>query len=387
MFDKYGNSYLDAYNNIPHVGHSHPKVVKAGQKQMAKLNTNTRYLYDQINEYTSKLLNYFPKPLNKVFLVNSGSAATDLALRLARNYTGKQIVAVIEHGYHGNTQAGIDISHYKFGGLGGLGVSENTICFPIPDTYRGEFRFENAGISYAQNALHQIRPFEGEIAAFIAEPIVGCGGQVPLAKGYLNEIYAEIRRQGGVCISDEVQTGFGRLGDFFWGYEEHNVIPDIVISGKPMGNGHPMGAVVCTNEIAEAFNNGMEFFSSFGGNPVSCAIGQAVLDVIEEEQLQQNAKNVGDYYLQELRKLQHKYECIGDVRGSGLFIGFEFVKNRITLEPDTELAQKVKNELREKFVLVSTDGPFDNVIKSKPPLCFEKGNVDEVLEKLEKILL
>jgi len=153
-----------------------------------------------------------------------------------------------------------------------------------------------------------------------------------------------------------------------------------------MGNGHPMAAVVCTDEIAEAFNNGMEFFSSFGGNPVSCAIGQAVLDVIEEEQLQQNAKSVGDFYIQELTKLQQKYECIGDVRGSGLFIGFEFVKNRFTLEPNTELAQKVKNELREKFILVSTDGPFDNVIKSKPPLCFSKENVDEVIENLNQIL-
>jgi 4-aminobutyrate aminotransferase-like enzyme/Ser/Thr protein kinase RdoA (MazF antagonist) len=386
MFDKYGNSYLDAYNNIPHVGHSHPKVVEAGQMQMAKLNTNTRYLYDSLNEYSASLLKKFPAPLNKVFFVNSGSAATDLALRLARNFTRKNIVAVVEHGYHGNTQAGIEISHYKFGGKGGKGISENVICLPIPDLYRGGFKFENAGSSYAQNAIHQMRPFEGEIAAFIAEPIVGCGGQVPLAKGYLKEIYADIRTQGGVCISDEVQTGFGRLGDVFWGFEQHGVVPDMVILGKPMGNGHPMGAVVCTNEIAEAFNNGMEFFSSFGGNPVSCAIGQAVLDVIEEEQLQKNAKIVGDYYIEELSRLQQKYECIGDVRGSGLFIGFEFVKDRMTLEPDTKLAQKVKNELRENFVLVSTDGPFDNVIKSKPPLCFTKGNVDEVVGKLDSIL-
>lgn len=386
MFDKYGASFLDAYNNIPHVGHLHPKVLEAGQKQMAKLNTNTRYLYDSLNEYSAGLLKKFPVSLNKVFFVNSGSAASDLALRLARNFTRKNIVAVVEHGYHGSTLAVIEISHYKFGGVGGKGVSENIICLPIPDTYRGEFKFENAGISYAQNAIHQMRSFEGEIAAFIAEPIVGCGGQVPLAKGYLKEIYAEIRTQCGVCISDEVQTGFGRLGDYFWGYEAQEVVPDIVILGKPMGNGHPMGAVVCTDEIAEAFNNGMEFFSSFGGNPVSCAIGQAVLEVIEEEKLQQNAKTVGDYYLQELRKLQQKYEYIGDVRGSGLFIGFEFVKNRLTQEPDTELAQKVKNELRENFVLVSTDGPFDNVIKSKPPLCFTKVNVDEVIVKLEKIL-
>ncbi len=386
MFDKFGNSYLDAYNNIPHVGHQHPRVVDAGQKQMAKLNTNTRYLYDQLNEYTSKLLTCFPGSLNKVFLVNSGSAATDLALRLARNFTGNRKIAVVGHGYHGNTQAGIEISHYKFSGKGGKGISDDVVCFPIPDAYRGEFRSEDAGISYAQNALHQMRPFEGKIAAFVAEPIVGCGGQVPLAPDYLKNIYAEIRQQGGICISDEVQTGFGRLGDVFWGFEQHEVIPDMVILGKPMGNGHPVGAVVCTNEIAEAFNNGMEFFSSFGGNPVSCATGQAVLEVLVEEQLQQNAKRVGDYYLQELRNLQQRFECIGDVRGSGFFIGFEFVKDRKTLEPDTLLAQKVKNELRNNFVLVSTDGPFDNVIKSKPPLCFSQENVDEVVGKLAIIL-
>ncbi len=386
MFDKYGNSYLDAYNNIPHVGHSHPKVVEAAQKQMAKLNTNTRYLYDLLNDYTAQLLSKFPQTLNKVFLVNSGSAATDLAIRLARNFTNKEKIAVVEHGYHGNTQSGIEISHYKFEGKGGKGKPENTICLSIPDVYRGKFNSEKAGKEYAKEAVSQIQNSKEEIAAFIAEPIVGCGGQIPLPNGYLKKIYSAIRKQGGVCISDEVQTGFGRLGDVSWGFEQHGVVPDIVILGKPIGNGHPTGAVICSREIAEAFNNGMEFFSSFGGNPVSCAIGKAVLDVIEEEQLQDNAKIVGDYYLQELKKLQSKYECIGDVRGSGLFIGLEFVKDKLTKEPDTKLAQFVKNELREQFVLVSTDGPFDNVIKSKPPLCFSKENVDEVVSKLGFIL-
>ena len=386
MFDKYGNTFLDAYNNIPHVGHSHPKVVEAGQQQMAKLNTNTRYLYDLLNNYSAQLLRYFPDSLNKVFFVNSGSAASDLALRLARNFTGGKKIAVLEHGYHGNTSAVIEISHYKFAGKGGLGASELVLPLPMPDTFRGEFKNENAGFLFAEKAIEKIQTSPEKIAAFIAEPIVGCGGQVPLAKGYLKSIYEAVKNQGGVCISDEVQTGFGRLGNVFWGYEEHNVIPDLVILGKPMGNGHPIGAVVCTSEIAEAFNNGMEFFSSFGGNPVSCAIGQAVLNVIEEEKLQQNAKNVGNYYLRELSKLQQKYACIGDVRGSGLFIGFEFVKNRLTLEPDTQLAQKVKNELREKFILVSTDGPYNNVIKSKPPLCFSKENVDEVIFSVNNIL-
>ncbi len=386
MFDKYGNSYLDAYNNIPHVGHSHPRVVEAGQKQMAKLNTNTRFLYDQLNNYSANLLKKFPSQLSKVFFVNSGSAAGDLAIRLARNFTGKNRIAALEYGYHGNMQTTVEISHYKFAGKGGKGASENVLCLPIPDIYRGEFRNEKDGLSYAKKAIQQISNSKEKIAAFIAEPIVGCGGQVPLAKDYLKEVYTALRNQGGICISDEVQTGFGRLGDVFWGFEMHEVVPDIVILGKPMGNGHPIGAVVTTDEIAEAFNNGMEFFSSFGGNPVSCAIGQAVLNVLEEEQLQQNAKTVGDYYIQQLKELQQKFDCIGDVRGSGLFIGFEFVKNRMTLEPDTELAQKVKNNLRENNILVGTDGTFNNVIKSKPPLCFTKENVDEVVGAIKKII-
>ncbi|WP_347840637.1 aminotransferase class III-fold pyridoxal phosphate-dependent enzyme [uncultured Draconibacterium sp.] len=380
MFDKYGNSYLDAYNNIPHVGHSHPRVVEAGQKQMARLNTNTRYLYDQLNQYTASLLNYFPEKLNKVFLVNSGSAASDLAIRLVRHFTGRKRIAALEYGYHGNTNSVIEISHYKFAGKGGNGASDQVLPLPLPDAFRGKPSAEQ----FTNDAIKKIN--QNEIAAFIAEPIVGCGGQVPLTQNYLMNVYAAVKAQGGLCISDEVQTGFGRLGDVFWGYEMYHVVPDIVILGKPMGNGHPIGAVVTTSEIADVFNNGMEFFSSFGGNPVSCAIGQAVLNVLEEEQLQQNAKEVGNYYLERLRQLQLKFECIGDVRGAGLFIGVELVKNRFNNQPNTQLAQRVKNELRNRFILVSTDGPYNNVIKSKPPLCFTKANVDEVIKNLEEIL-
>lgn len=387
MFDRYGNSYLDAYNNIPHVGHQHPRVVESGQRQMAKLNTNTRYLYDPLQEYAEKLLSKFPSTLNKVYFVNSGSAASDLAVRLAQTYLQKQGMVVMEHGYHGNTRMGIDISPYKYQSKGGKGKSHHIIEAVIPDTYRGAYRNNNgeAGMAYANDLLEKIRSHEGGIAGFIAEPIIGCGGQVPLAKGYLQAVYPAIRAQGGVCISDEVQTGFGRMGSHFWGYEKQGVVPDIVILGKPMGNGHPMGAVVTTEAIAEAFNNGMEFFSSFGGNPVSCAIGSAVLDVIEEEQLQQNTSMVGDYFMDQLRQLQNEFTSIGDVRGSGLFIGVEFIKDD-QLTPNTELAQRIKNELRNRHILVSTDGPYDSVIKSKPPLCFTKSNVDQVLEEMRQVL-
>ncbi|MBC8401836.1 MAG: aminotransferase class III-fold pyridoxal phosphate-dependent enzyme [Candidatus Marinimicrobia bacterium] len=388
MYDAYGNTYLDAYNNIPHVGHSHPQVVEAAQTQIAKLNTNTRYLYDLLPEYAERLLAKFPTSLNKVYFVNSGSAASDLAIRLAQAYTGFKNLMVIEHGYHGNTQIGMDISDYKFGNKAGQGQKKHILKTVIPDTYRGKYTINDgsAGKMYALEALEQIKHSDSPIAAFISEPILGCAGQVPLAKGYLKEIYPAIRKQGGVCISDEVQTGFGRLGDYFWGYEAQAVVPDIVIIGKPMGNGHPMGAVITTTEIADSFSKGVEFFSSFGGNPISCAIGLAVLDVIEAENLQENARIVGEFYKSLFINLQKEFPCIGDVRGSGLFIGIEIVKNNNSSEPDTELANLIKNELRNQNILIGTDGPFDSVLKTKPPLCFAKTNAQQVTDHIYGIL-
>ena len=387
MYDKTGNTILDAYNNIPHVGHQHPKVVEAAQRQMAQLNINTRYLYDPLQEYAEKLLSKFSHTLTKVYFVNSGSAASDLAIRLAQKHTQRQKMIVMEHGYHGNTRLGIDISHYKYTSKGGAGLSKNIIEAKIPDTYRGSYKNNNgeAGQLYAEDLIKKITNNKGEVAGFITEPIVGCGGQIPLAKGYLKLVYKAIREQGGVCISDEVQTGFGRLGSHFWGYEWHDVVPDIVVLGKPMGNGHPIGAIITTDAIAESFDNGMEFFSSFGGNPVSCEIGSAVLDVIKEENLQQNSLEVGNYFMNQLKTLQKQFACIGDVRGSGLFIGIELIKDE-HLSPDTVLAALVKNELRNRNILVSTDGPYDSVIKSKPPLCFTKENVDQVLSELQDII-
>ena len=386
MYDSYGNTFLDAYNNIPQVGHSHPKVVEAGQRQMARLNTNTRYHYDLLPMYAEKLLSKFPEALNRVFFVNSGSAASDLAIRLVHAHTKAKNIMVMEHGYHGNTQMSIDISDYKFNNQKGEGQKNYIIKTDIPDTYNGKYKSKDAGTRYADDAIRQIKDSEETIAAFISEPIVGCGGQVPLADGYLEAIYPAIREQGGLCISDEVQTGFGRLGDHFWGFEKHNVIPDIVILGKPIANGHPMGAVITTHEVAESFGKGVEFFSSFGGNPVSCAIGLAVLEVIEDEKLQENAKIVGTFYKSLLQSLQQKYQCIGDVRGSGLFLGIEIIDGK-TLKPDTRLAQHIKNQLRQKHILISTDGPYDSVLKTKPPLCFTKENAQEVVDAIDTTLV
>lgn len=386
MYDIQGNTFLDAYNNIPHVGHSHPKVVEAGQRQMAKLNTNTRYLYDLLPQYAEKLLAKFPPSLNRVFFVNSGSAASDLAMRMAKWHTKREGIAVVEHGYHGNTQISIDISDYKFSNPKGQGQKDFILKVPIPDAFRGKHaESEIPGKEYAKEAIALMDRFHWPLAAFIAEPIVGCGGQVPLSEGYLKEVYPAIRERGGLCISDEVQTGFGRVGDYFWGFEQHGVVPDMVILGKPMGNGHPMGAVVCTQEIAESFEKGVEFFSSFGGNPVSCAIGLAVLDVMEEEGLQKNALVVGNYYKSLFEQLQRHYSCIGDVRGSGLFLGVDLVKPG-TKEEDEQLAKWIKNQLRERFILISTDGPKDSVLKTKPPLIFTRENALQVVEQIDQIL-
>lgn len=388
MFDAKGNSYLDCSNNVPQVGHCHPRVVEAGQRAMARLNTNTRYLNDVYNEYAENLLAKFPERLNKVFFVNSGSAASDLAIRLALNYSKNHGIAVMQHGYHGNTRQGIEISHYKYDRKGGGGKSDLVIEAEIPDTYKGKYLRDDgtAGRRYARDFFGKIKANEVPVGAFIAEPIVGCGGQIPLAKGFLKSIYPYIRIQGGVCISDEVQTGFGRLGRYFWGFEMHGVIPDIVILGKPMGNGHPIGAVVTTDEIAGSFENGMEFFSSFGGNPVSCAIGNAVLKVLEDEKLPENAEQVGNYLKGLLCELVDKYEFCGDARGAGLFLGLEMVMDKESKAPNSELAQFLKNALRENSILVGTDGPFDNVIKIKPPICFTKENADELARNIDIVL-
>lgn len=381
MYDDRGNSYIDCVNNIKHVGHSHPHVVEAGQRQMNKLNTNTRYLYDNLTNYAERLLSKLPPRLTKIFFVNSGSAASDLAIRLARTFTSRHDFIVIDQGYHGNTQIGIDISSYKFDGKGGEGARSFIHKLAMPDTYR----HPGTGEMYAQELdalLGGVEP-----AGFIGESILSCGGQLVLPDGYFEHVYHKIRAAGGVCIADEVQVGFGRVGEHFWGFEMQGVVPDIVIMGKPIGNGHPLAAVATTQEIADAFDNGMEFFSSFGGNPVSCEIGMAVLNVIENENLQEHAKDLGNYILQQWRELQSRFDCIGDVRGIGLFLGIEFVTSRDTKEPDEKTAHAVVNKMKERLFLLSTDGPYHNVIKFKPPMVFSYADADRLYENLGEVLV
>ena len=392
-----GRPYLDLVNNVCHVGHCHPRVVEALSTQAATLNTNTRYLHESFLEYAEMLAARLPDPLDTVFLVTSGSEANELALRIARAATGATDALVIDGAYHGHTGNCVAMSPYKFNGPGGAGRSEWVHVAPSPDRYQGLIRGDGDDVAAAY-ALELATTVEEacasgrSIAAFFAEPILSCGGQIPLPAGYLAAAFKHVRNAGGLCIADEVQIGFGRVGDAFWGFEldaadgGEPVIPDIVVMGKPIGNGHPIGAVVTTRAIAESFANGMEFFSTFGGNPVSCEVGKAVLEVIEEEGLQARAATLGRRFLDGLRALQARHEVIGDVRGRGLFLGIEMVRDRSTREPAADIADAVVQTMKRAGVLLSTDGPRHNVIKIKPPLALNEHDVDMAIRLLEDAL-
>ena len=391
LYDDRGRAYLDVYNNVPLVGHSHPRVVRAAQAQLALLNTNTRYLHDNVNRYAERLTEKLPAPLGVCFFVNSGSEANELALRLARAHTGREDVIVLEHAYHGHTTTLIDLSPYKFNGPGGRGRKPWVHVARLPDDYRGCYRRDDqqAGRRYALDVREILERARGEgrgVAAYIAESLPSVGGQIVLPPGYLEEVYKHVRAGGAVSIADEVQVGFGRLGTHFWGFETQGVVPDIVVLGKPIGNAFPLAAVVTRKEIAASFANGMEFFTTFGGNPVACAAGLAVLNVLEEEKLQENALRVGTHLKKRLEELQLRHALVGDVRGSGLFLGVDLVLNRATREPAPLQASYVVNRLRECGILTGTDGPHHNVIKLRPPLLFTEKDADLVVTTLDRIL-
>ena len=374
-----GTRYLDLVNNVSHVGHSNPKVTEACARQMALLNTNTRYVYDGLTEYLGRIANTLPEPLSVGFLVNSGSEANELAVRIARAHTGAHDMVVVEGAYHGHTGMLIDLSPYKFRGKGGKGEPEPWVqVVPIPDIYRGGDR------DYAAE-LGGIVSDAGPIAGFLVESMLSCAGQVPLPQGYLADAFEHVRAAGGLCIADEVQVGFGRVGAHMWAFEDHDVIPDIVVMGKPMGNGHPMAAVFTTPEIASSFEE-MEFFSTFGGNPVSCAIGMAVMDCIEKDGLMERARELGDRFMAGLKELQARHDIIGDVRGRGLFLGFELVKDRETKEPAAEEAARIVDTMRDKGVLLSTDGPHHNVIKIKPPMVLTEDDIHTTISLLDEAI-
>lgn len=371
LYDHTGRRYLDTVNNVAHVGHEHPRIVAAGAGQLSLLNTNSRYLHPRVVEFAEALTATLPPALSVVHFVNSGSEANELALRMAAAVTGTSRALAMEMGYHGNTSRTIAVSSYKFDRRGGAGRPEDTLLLPLPDLLR-------------QQHLDP-RPFlPDEKVSFIGEAIVSCGGQRMLPAGYLATVYRHIRASGGVCIADEVQTGVGRTGCHYWAFELQGVTPDMVTIGKPLGNGHPLGAVVCTPEVAAAFDNGMEYFNTFGGNPVSSAIGLEVLRVVEEEGLMEHARLIGGYLKHALEELRQEFALIADVRGTGLFLGVELCGQDLT--PATAPAAYLINRMRELGFLMSTDGPHENVLKLKPPLCFTRRNTDQLLDYLRQVL-
>ncbi len=385
LYDEAGLDYLDMVNNVCHVGHCHPQVVAAGQQQMALLNTNTRYLHDNLVDYAEQLLATMPSELSVCFFVNSGSEANELAFRLARAVTGQRDLIVVDGAYHGNTQACIDASPYKFDGPGGEGAAAQIHKVLLPDPYRGRYQgySQATGAAYAADisrALADISAAGRQVSAFICESLQGVAGQIVMPDGYLQQVYSLVRAAGGLCIADEVQVGFGRVGSQMWGFQTQRVVPDIVTLGKPIGNGHPMAAVITSRAIADAFANGMEFFNTFGGNPVSCAIGSAVLKVLQQEQLPQRALETGLYLQQQLRQLQQQYPIIGDVRGMGLFLGVELVTDRQNKSAATAEMAWLVEFMKQQRILLSSEGPDANILKMKPPLAFGRREADRFLE-------
>lgn len=391
LYDDRGDTFIDCVNNVSHVGHCHPVVVKAMQKQLAKLNTNTRYLHDSLVEYAKLITSTLPPKLKVCYFCNSGSEANDLAIRISRHFTKQKEIIVLDHAYHGTSTVAMELSPYKFDGPGGGGQQPYIHKGMNPDLYRGTYRYgdEQAGEKYAADIAGIITGISGKgsgVAAFICETLLGVGGQIPLPDGYLKAVYSHVRAAGGLCIADEVQVGFGRVGDCFWGFELQGVEPDIVVLGKPIGNGHPLAAVVLTEEVAAAFNNGMEYFNTYGGNPVSMETGIAVMKVIREEQLQQRALETGDFLIAGLKKLMEKHAIIGDVRGKGLFVGAELVRDRETLEPAVPEIDEIVEQMKARGFLISTDGPLHNVLKIKPPMLFNLENAQSFLSNLDEVL-
>ena len=386
LYDSDGNKYLDMYNNVPHVGHCHPQVVDAICKQAATLNTHTRYLHDNVLDYAERLTGKFPDELDTAMFCCTGSEANELALRIARKATGGAGVIVTRFAYHGNTRAIYEISPSD---IPEEEIPDHVVTVPAPDTYRGLYRGDDAGEKYAAHVHEAIDLLQSrgiKPAAFVIDTIVSSSGIVSPPPGYLRNVAAIVRDAGSLFIADEVQPGFGRTGKHFWGFEADSFTPDIVTMGKPMGNGHPIACVVTRRDLIEDFSKEGGYFNTFGGNPVSCAAALAVLDVIENEGLQQNALDVGNYIIDGLRQLAETHDCIGDVRGSGLFLALELVTDRANRTPAQKLTHKIVNDLRQRGVLTGSIGPDENILKLRPPLVLSREDADFLLINLDESL-
>ncbi len=389
LFDEWGRPYLDAYNNVPHVGHAHPRIQAVAADQLKRMNSNTRYLHPAQTAFADKILSKLPEPFEVCFFVNSGTEANELALRLARAHTGAKGMVTPDHGYHGNTTGAIDISAYKFNAPGGTGQADWVELVEVADDYRGSFRRDdpNRARKFADLVDPAITALQAKghgLAGFIAETFPSVGGQIIPPQGYLPAVYEKIRAAGGVCIADEVQTGLGRLGDVYFGFEHQGALPDIVVLGKPIGNGHPLGVLVTTRAIADSFAQGPEFFSTFGGSTLSCRIGKEVLDIVDDEGLQDNARRMGAVLMEGLKALERDHGCIGDVRGMGLFLGVELI--RADGSEATEICAYVKNRMRDRRILIGSEGPKDNILKIRPPLTIDAEGVDMLLAVFGEVL-
>ena len=388
LYDAQGREYLDCYNNVASVGHCHPHVVDALVSQASRLNTHTRYLHDNVVRYAERLGSTLPGDLKVCMFVCTGTEANDLAFRIARTVTGNDGAIVMENAYHGNSMVVTELSTAEYPSAN---RPDYLAAIEPPNHYRGSYRYggPGPGKKYAAlvgDAVEQLSARGRKPAMFICDGIFDSNGALTAPKGYFKQVYRQIRAAGGLCVADEVQSGLCRLGENMWGFEDSAVIPDIVTMGKPIGDGHPLAAVVTSPDIAREFSRKFHYFNTYGGNPVSAAVGLAVLDVIEQENILQNVHDVGAYLGQGLSKLASRYELIGDVRGKGLFYGLELVRDRDTLEPAREEAMRVREFLRENGVLLSVTGPLDNVIKIRPPMVFSKTNADLLLEKLDHAL-
>ncbi len=386
LFDAAGRRYLDMYNNVPHVGHCHPRVVEAICTQAGILNTHTRYLHDNILACAERLTAMLPADLDTAMFCCTGSEANELALRIARAATGRKGIIVVDYAYHGNTQAIYEITTSD---IPAEDVPGYVVTVPAPDTYRGRYRGDEAGALYAAHvheAIALLRSRGFEPAAFVIDTIASSCGVVAPPPGYLAEVAAIVRAAGALFIADEVQPGFGRTGRHFWGFEADGLVPDIVTMGKPMGNGHPVSAVVARRELVDDFGSKGDYFNTFGGNPVSCAAALAVLDVIEEEALQHNALDVGEYIRAGLQQLANTHRFIGDIRGMGLFLALELVSDRERRVPDGALARSVVNDLRDRGVLTGVIGPDRNILKLRPPMVIGREDADFMLERLDECL-
>ncbi len=386
LTDDAGRRYLDMYNNVPHVGHCHPRVVDAIRRQVGLLNTHTRYLHENVLDYAERLLALLPAALDTAMFSCTGSEANELALRIARQATGGTGIVVIEHAYHGTSQATFEMSTED---NPPADRPDYLMTVPAPDVYRGQYRGADAAARYAAHvagALDALRERGIRPAAFVIDTIASSSGVVEPPPGYLRDAAALIRDAGGLFIADEVQPGLGRTGRHVWGFEADGVVPDIVTMGKPMGNGHPLAATVARRELVDAFAQKHGYFNTFGGNPVSCAAGLAVLDVLADEDLQANAREVGSYLKQSIADIATRRPLVGDVRGHGLFLAIELVEDRESRTPATSAAKRVVNALRDAGILTGSIGPAANVLKLRPPLVFSVDHADFFLERFEATL-